>query len=271
LVEKIIDTLLQPTSTNNNDNDEEVFGRIVSKLEQQYQSFLVGAQPYQHAIYGADLCLEEIQFTVSEKLAVLKRITLPEVLQFATRFWKHCTLEGLVHGNVTPEYATTLVDMIWNQKLGRSREEWNTHASLDRRVVQLQPATSYVYRFAEFNEANTNSVFQMVLQMGPTMELQDNATLAILHHLIKEPAFNQLRTNEQLGYIVHTSIKTSGDTIKGLLVLVQSDSHDPIHVEARVEAFLATMRQKILDLTQQEFQQNVEAVVASFLEKVRTK
>jgi insulysin len=272
LVERIVDTCLSITSTTEtNTVDAEVFGRIVSKMEQQYQSFLVGAQPYQHAIYGADLCLEDIQFTVSEKLAVLKRVTSTEVLQFATRFWKHCQLEGLVHGNVTAHDATTVLEMIWN-KLGRSRDERNTHSSVDRRVVQLQPATSYLYRFAEFNDANTNSVLQIVLQMGETatMALKDNATLAFLHHLIKEPAFNQLRTEEQLGYIVHTSIKTSGDTVKGLLFLVQSDSHDPIHVEGRVEAFLATVRQRIIDMTPEDFQQNVEAVVASFLEKVRT-
>ena len=101
------------------------------------------------------------------------------------------------------------------------------------------------------------------------LELPDNATLAFLHHLIREPAFNQLRTEEQLGYIVHTSIKTSGDNIKGMLFLIQSDSFDPIHVESRVEEFLASFRQRIVSMTVEDFQENVDAVVASFLEKVR--
>jgi insulysin len=79
---------------------------------------------------------------------------------------------------------------------------------LDRRVIQLKPNTNYLYRFAEFNEANTNSVLQILLQMG-ALELPDNATLAFLHHLIREPAFNQLRTEEQLGYIVHTPVDPS--------------------------------------------------------------
>jgi hypothetical protein len=51
------------------------------------------------------------------------------------------------------------------------------------------------------------------------LELPDNAALAFLHHLIQEPAFNQLRTAEQLGYIVHTSVKTSGDNIRSAAIV----------------------------------------------------
>jgi insulysin len=261
LVERIVDTMMNMTEV-----DPEVFGRIVDKLEQQYQSFTV-LQPYQHAIYGADLCLEHVKYTVEEKMTALKGITSDEVLQFAKRFWKHCQLEGLVHGNVTSQHAKEITETIW-KKLQRN-EESNTHASLESRVVQLAPNTSYLYRFAEFNEANTNSSMQMILQMGP-MELPDNAILGLVHHLIREPAFNQLRTEEQLGYIVHTSVKTSGENIKGLLFLIQSDGFDPIHVESRVEEFLAKFRQRIVDMTPEDFQTNVDSVVSSFLEKVCT-
>ena len=101
-----------------------------------------------------------------------------------------------------------------------------------------------------------------------SMEYPENACLAFLHHLMREPAFNQLRTEEQLGYLVHTSVKTSGNDIKGLLFLIQSDSFDPIHMEERVEAFLTTFRQKfIVQLTGEQFQHNIDAVVANFLEK----
>jgi secreted Zn-dependent insulinase-like peptidase len=32
--------------------------------------------------------------------------------------------------------------------------------------------------------------------------------LEFLAHLVSEPAFDQLRTKQQLGYIVHTSVST---------------------------------------------------------------
>ena len=43
------------------------------------------------------------------------------------------------------------------------------------------------------------------------MKIGDEAMLELLAHLISEPAFDQLRTKEQLGYIVHTGIACDDD------------------------------------------------------------
>ncbi|KAL3928885.1 MAG: hypothetical protein SGARI_004909 [Bacillariaceae sp.] len=154
--------------------------------------------------------------------------------------------------------------MVWKKthpSQPKSTEAVITRSVLDKRVVDLSTSrstsgqnVSFLHRFSEFNETNPNSCVEIVLQMGK-LDMATNAKLAFL------------RTEEQLGYIVHTSVKTSGDHIKGLLFLIQSDSFDPIHVEERIEVFLANFRQRILDLTEEEFQTNVDTVVASFLEK----
>jgi insulysin len=94
-----------------------------------------------------------------------------------------------------------------------------------------------------------------------------NAMLSLMHHLLREPAFNQLRTEESLGYIVHTAIKTSGDRVKGLLIVVQGDAFDPIHMEGRIEAFLEAFRTKLVALSSNEFQENVESVYQNLTEK----
>ena len=70
LVERVVNTM-----TGIEEIDPDVYDRITYKLEQEYQSFLV-AQPYQHAIYGADLCLENNSCTISEKLTALRNIAV---------------------------------------------------------------------------------------------------------------------------------------------------------------------------------------------------
>jgi secreted Zn-dependent insulinase-like peptidase len=82
---------------------------------------------------------------------------------------------------------------------------------------------------------------------------------------MKEPAFHQLRTQEQLGYIVHTAPHTSGTHIKGMMVLIQSDAYDPIHLAARVDVFVTGFRTKLEEGT--DFDQNIHAVVQSLREK----
>ncbi|OEU06209.1 Peptidase_M16-domain-containing protein, partial [Fragilariopsis cylindrus CCMP1102] len=268
LVEKLIDTIMDLLNNGNDkedDNDDhitELFDRVKYKIEQSIQSFLVG-QPYQHCIYGGDLILaSQGTTTIDDKLIALKSITLKDVITFGNIFMKFCQLDSLVHGNASASAVVEVVTPI-------------IRTPLEKRVIQLNNSNSssssssplsYLYRFAEFNEANTNSCVAIILQMG-ILDMKSNAMLAFINHLIREPAFNQLRTEEQLGYIVHTSVKTSGDHIKGLLVLIQSDSFNPNHVEERIELFLMNYRQKLVDMSESDFQTHVDAMVASFLEK----
>ena len=239
--------------------DQELFDRIHDKISKKYSRFRV-AQPYQHAVNGCDQCLEGILWTNADKVSALAAIQMADVANFGSRLFKRFKLEGLVHGNVSAEQAKELAQIVLSMK--PLTEEY----PLEHRVVELKDGMTYNYRFKELNEENTNSVLATAFQVGP-LELVDNATLAFLQHLIREPAFNQLRTEEQLGYIVHTSVKTSGVNVKGLLFLIQSDSFDPLHLDERVEVFLASFRERIINMTDEVFQQNIDAVVTNFLEK----
>ena len=276
LAERLLDTTMDLLAVDVDKNTDlaELFDRVSFKLEQAFQSFLVG-QPYQHCIYGGDLVLEQ-RTPIEDKMNVLKAITLPEVLTFAKGFLKHCRLEGLIHGNVSAQHAYDITSMVWSKThplQKGSLEATITRAPLEKRVVQLSGSSpsspsSFLYRFPEFNEADTNSCVEIAFQMG-ALDMEANSTLALFAHLIREPAFNQLRTEEQLGYIVHSSVKTSGDHIKGILILIQSDSFHPNHVEERIEIFLSNFRQRLVDIIESDFQTIVDTVVASFLEKVR--
>jgi insulysin len=243
---------------------EELFSRQKEKLTQQFQSVLF-AQPYQHAMYGSDLCVLNEKWTVEENIAAIQPLTRQDLVELTKRLLSRFHVEVLVHGNASPEEATEMCNTLLNGLNPATPFASNLPES---RVVQLQSGTDYVYRFREFNETNTNSSVKVLYQIG-AMDLRTNATLAFLSHLIKEPAFNELRTEEQLGYIVHTSVDTAGDDIKGLLFLIQSDAFDPIHLDGRVEAFLERFRSKIVQMSAEEFQINIDAVVKNFMEKVR--
>jgi insulysin len=242
--------------------EESLLERMKDKIEKSYLSFTF-AQPYQHAIYGADLCFETSKWKIEDKLAALKRVTLDDMRNFSRRLLSSFRLEMLIHGNCTPEEAMAIGEL-YIEKLQPTEPCEATLPAI--RVTQLENKKDYYYRFVEFNEEDNNSALVSVYQMGP-MDLATNSILAFLHHLVKEPAFNELRTNEQLGYIVHTSIKTSGDNIKGLLFLIQSDGYDPNHLDERVEAFLVRFRTRLVEMEAEEFDTNIQAVKKNFLEK----
>ena len=75
----------------------------------------------------------------------------------------------------------------------------------------------------------------------------------MLTQILSEPAFNVLRTQEQLGYIVACSQWVlSGDVHFGIRIVVQSERH-PTYIEERVEAFLELMKSKLETMPESEF------------------
>lgn len=239
-----------------------LFERVKDKISKQYQNFQF-AQPYQHAFYATDICLEMTKWSIEDKINALEGIEMKDVADFSRRLLSRFHLELLVHGNVSKEEAKEFSDTILD---GFKPLPPLQSTMPQMRVVKLDDGKDYVHRLEGFNDDNTNSCIASLYHTGP-MELHSNAVLALAHHLLKEPAFNELRTNEQLGYIVHTSVKTNGDNVKGVLFLIQSDSFDPVHMDGRIEAFIERLREKIESMSEDEFKVNIDAVCDSFREK----
>ena len=233
------------------------------KVDKKYQNFLLGAQPYNHAIYATDLCLEVNKFSMTDKLKAIKTVTIDDLKVFSKRLLSHFYLEMLVHGNSSAseakDIASTLIDGLC------SEESYETDIP-DLRIVKLEERSDFIHRFPGFNKSNPNSVVEVLYQIGVT-DLESNATLAFLKHLMQEPSFDELRTQEQLGYIVHSSVKTNGHNVKSLIFLIQSDTYSPIHLDTRIEAFLSRYRHKLVSMSNDEFASHIKAVTEEFLEK----
>jgi insulysin len=255
LVERIVSAI----DTLPNFLTSDVLERIVEKTRNQFSAFLV-AQPYQHAIYATDLCLEDRKWPMQDRMVALDDVTLDDLLHFSSHILQRLNVELLVHGNVTGAEARNISKLLV--------ERWAPQPPLQlpvQRVVNLESSCS-VYKFRGWNEHDTNSCVVNVYQIGP-VSTRSNAILSVVQHLLREPAFNQLRTEEQLGYIVHTAIKTNGDNIKSWICLVQSDSFDPLHVDLRIEAFLDGFRSTLAAMSEEEFASNVDSVCQNLLEK----
>jgi insulysin len=241
----------------------ELFERIQEKLEKQWLAFLV-AQPYQHAMYAADLCLEQPKWHFRSQMECIKELNRDDLIRFSKQIFARMHLEVLVHGNVTAQEAKDMAQILL--------DGWKPSRPLtlpEMRVIQLPQQKQYaetIFRMLGWNEPDSNSVVANIYQIGE-METRENATLSVLGQLVREPAFNQLRTEEQMGYIVFSQVKTIGDNIKGLLLLVQGDTYDPIHMDERIEIFLDNFRDKVVAMPDEDFKDNIAAVCQTLLEK----
>ena len=89
----------------------------------------------------------------------------------------------------------------------------------------------------------------------------------LLTQILSEPAFNILRTKEQLGYIVSASAWRGIGSI-GLRVVVQSEK-DPKYLETRVDAFLSAMTEHIRAMSDAEFEEQRKGLRHKWTEKLK--
>lgn len=105
------------------------------------------------------------------------------------------------------------------------------------------------------NPNEPNSALTYYVHLGSALEPRLRVLSALIINIISEPAFNVLRTKEQLGYIVTCTSWTSiGDSEVGMRIVVQSE-RVPTYLEERVEAFLEEMKTKFEEFSDEEFAQ----------------
>lgn len=100
----------------------------------------------------------------------------------------------------------------------------------------MYPGCNFLY-CAE-NHVHATHCAEVYLQCG-LEETQANMLLELAVQIIKEPCFNVLRTQEQLGYIVFSGVRRAHG-VQGMRFIVQSEK-SPSYVDGRIEAFLYSM------------------------------
>lgn len=116
------------------------------------------------------------------------------------------------------------------------------------------------------NKNQANSALTYYLHFGSILDQKLRVVSALLAQILSEPAFNVLRTREQLGYVVYcTSWLLPGASEKGLRIVVQSEKK-PGYLEERVEAFLREMESKLEEMTDEEFESQKSGLGKKWLE-----
>ncbi|OCL13765.1 hypothetical protein AOQ84DRAFT_257711, partial [Glonium stellatum] len=135
-----------------------------------------------------------------------------------------------------------------------------------RRSLVLPPSSNFVYHRRLKDPANVNHCIQYSLYLGNSADRDLRAKILLLAQMTNEPAFNQLRTIEQLGYIVFSGASFS-DSWAGYSILVQSEK-DCQYLEGRIEHFLNTFEKTLDEMSEEDFEGHKRAVSNKRIEKL---
>lgn len=119
------------------------------------------------------------------------------------------------------------------------------------------------------NQNQANSALTYYLHYGSIVDRRLRVVAALLTQILAEPAFNVLRTREQLGYVVSANTwSLSGSSERGLRIVVQSEK-TPGYLEQKVEAFLEEMRSKLEEMAVVELDEHKTSLRKKWLEATK--
>ncbi|KHJ91249.1 peptidase M16 inactive domain protein [Oesophagostomum dentatum] len=224
------------------------------------------SQPYTLSQHYIQLLLFDKFWSKEQLLAVCKDMNVHDVEAFGKEMFKAFHVELFVHGNATEQEALNLGHAVTKtlRDAGKCRPLFRNEYMLIREHA-LENGDAYVYR--HFQHTHEVSCVEVLYQAG-VQATKQNALVELLVQLLREPAFNQLRTLEQLGYIVWTGSRLSSGTL-GLQFIVQGPKN-PDFVLERIEAFLDKSRDEIVKMPDSEFEEQKAGLITRLLEKPKT-
>ncbi|KAI0005889.1 Metalloenzyme, LuxS/M16 peptidase-like protein [Russula compacta] len=221
---------------------------MIEKIKRDWENFFL-RQSYQLSDYYGRYLMDEKQWTIVEKLQVLGSVTPAQVQQHAEALLSEVETKMLVVGNIYKDEAITLAKTI-EEIIPASPLSGIGPVDLS---LELPEGTNHVWSSLVPNPNEPNSALTYYVHYGSKVDRRLRVTAALLTQILSEPAFDILRTKEQLGYVVGASMWTTpGDNMVGLRIVVQSE-RGPVYLEGRVEAFLDHMKGVLEFMTDEQF------------------
>ena len=243
--------------------DEKRFAIVHDQVRRNYENFDL-EEPFQHAAYYSTYLVTERMWTQHEKLRVVNDVTAQDVQKYISELFQQMHVEMLVHGNLTRDDARRLLETAQRHL---QYEALDTHHTTPPRSLVLSPGSRVSWRVPVANKSNVNSSLEYYCQVGDPSEVRLRATLALLAQIASEPCFDQLRTKEQLGYLVFSGVRTSIGQM-GFRVIVQSE-RDSDYLESRIDAFFDQLLHQLHEMSTDEFLAHRNSLIHKRLESVK--
>jgi secreted Zn-dependent insulinase-like peptidase len=168
---------------------------------------------------------------------------------------------ALAYGNVDRSEASNLARTLQESLLKQAEP-----AVVERgKLLKLDERGSYV---RQLDIDNDDSVL-LVYAQAEDKSYANRARFALLGQILESPFFEDLRTENQLGYIVFASPMPLLE-VPGLAFVVQSPIADPIELETHVNRFIAGYSDTLKNMTEEEFARHKLGLLTLILQAEKT-
>ena len=185
-------------------------------------------------------------------IEALAEMTVEDIHAYADSFWASADAEAMIYGNYTPEAVPVL-----SARLDGLLGDGEPPALPELKVLKLAAGESLLY---PVEVKHDDAVLAWYLQ-GAGNTWEDRAATSLTAQIMKSGFFQQLRTEQQLGYIVSAFSWAQLD-VPGLVMLIQSPVADAAALAEAMDSFLDGV---IASLDDEQFARHQAALVNEVL------
>ncbi|RWR80472.1 nardilysin-like protein isoform X1 [Cinnamomum micranthum f. kanehirae] len=240
------------------------FKVIKEEMERSFRN--TNIKPLNHSSYLRLQVLRESFWDVDEKLSCLSSLSLSDLKPFIPVLLSQLYIEGLCHGNLSIDEA---IDISNTFKSILSAQPLLMEMRHQERVLCLSPGASLIRNVCVKNKLEVNSVVELYFQIEQDTGLNCSKLRAIadlFDDIVAEPFFDQLRTKEQLGYVVDCGPRMTY-RILGFCFRVQSSKHDPFYLHGRIDLFVKGLGELLDGIDDKSFENYRNGLIEKKLEK----
>lgn len=192
--------------------------------------------------------LRKYYYTPSEIEKWATSATLEEfnefLMNYKSKLFVECLVYGNVQQNVTEQLVSNISSLINFQSVNKD----------DLMKEQILNIKDQIFQYRDFNEniEDQNNLLLNYYQYGPYV-FNSSFLLGIINEKLANDAFNYLRGELQLGYLV-TSMKINLYGVVGVAVVVQGSVADPLTMDEKTEEFLQIFSDSVMNMTDEEFE-----------------
>ncbi|KAI7693124.1 hypothetical protein SSS_03344 [Sarcoptes scabiei] len=242
--------------------DSERFEILKEKYVRNLKNY--PTQPlYYLASYYLKLMTSEYSWSYDELIESLDQIKPQSFQNWLPMFFMNFSTEALLHGNINEEGALRIVDFIRRRLIDHFKSVPIKSVHLTRpRAIVLENGCSFSYEIV--NDIQKPKLINIYFQTS-FESMNDISKLFMVNKILSEPFFDHLRTKEQLGYVVYSKFREFSGCY-GLCFVVESE-FNVLYLEDRVEAFIDLMKQRLEELSLDEFESEKESLITKLLKK----
>jgi insulysin len=209
-----------------------------------------------------DALSREFYYLPPELIGRAETASWPDVQAFARKVLARGKLEAVVHGHITPDDAVKVTRAF---AAGIGAAPAPESALLRRRNLEIAAAENVVDT-GQITGVNSAFIRDYVL---PDDSPRTRAASAVIANFMSTPFYSELRTKQQLGYIVGSAASGSNRQ-RYFSFIVQSSTHAPDDVRDRAEAVIAKLPAALAEIDEAKWQELVAGVRARLEEQPKT-